>query len=52
MNWRRDHYGASNWREFIVSWSILLLGGPVALVLTGLAFKLMWLCVKFGWSLV
>lgn len=51
MSWKRN-YGAQSWGEFIMSWSILLFGGPVALALTGLAFKLMWICFKFGWSLL
>lgn len=52
MIWKRNPYGAQSWGEFITAWVFILVAWPVGLILMGLVFKLMWNCLKFGWSLV
>ena len=45
-------YRAQSWWEWIITWATILIGGPLSLALTGLIFKLLWVCVLFGWDLI
>lgn len=54
MNWRRDHYSrdARERGEFLGTLILLIAAWVLSAAGLGLMFKIMWLCFKFGWSLV
>lgn len=47
----RNYYSKS-WREFFLTWAIVLGGSGLCLVALGLIFKLMWLTFMIGWHLL
>lgn len=49
---RNKNYYSSSWGEFATAWAVVIIGGFLGLVASGLILKLMWRVFMFGWGLV
>jgi len=49
---RNRNYYSHGWREFFLTWIIVLVGSGLGLVAFGLVVKLMWRTFMIGWGLI
>lgn len=49
---KRNNYYSHTWWDFVKTWLLLLIGGPVVLVVLGFVLKLIFSCFLIGWEAI